>query len=77
MTTDPKSIRPARGLWAAVSPAKRGGYHIAPTTIRHTKKEVREECAGWFSGGWPYLRKEGWRIIRVDVIPSEEGNDGK
>ncbi len=72
MTTDPKSIRPARGLWAAVRPANRGGHYIDHRTLSYTARDARNYAAEYIPGGWPYLRKRGWRIAHVDVIPSEE-----
>lgn len=72
MTPLPKStIRPARGLWAAVSP----NGEISVGSLSYTAKAGRERAERqWLAfGGWPALRKRGWRIIRVDVIPHEEG----
>jgi len=72
------TIRPARGLWAAVSPEG----EIVATTISASKNEA----SAWLSVlipkadralGWPVLAACGWRIIRVDVIPHEEGKDAE
>jgi len=67
MTTDPKSIRPARGLWAAVRPE---GV-IYPETVRATAAAAK--CRAVITmGSWDDLAARGWRIAPVDVIPSEE-----
>lgn len=71
MTTD--EIRPARRLFAAVRPATRGGYYIAYRSVSYTARDAREYAAEYVPGGWPALRKRGWRIVRVDVIPHEGG----
>lgn len=66
MTTDPKAIRPARGLWAAVNTAELPGREIAFWTISSKAKYARAELAGEFEGySWPDLRARGWRIIRA------------
>lgn len=67
------TIRPARGLWAAVSPE--GTIHAS--TVRDNADST--STMAWMVTGepWPALAAIGWRIIRVDVIPHEEGKDAE
>lgn len=71
------TIRPARGLWAAVRPSNRGGYWIDHLSVAFTARDARAYAGEYLPGGWPDLRKRGWRIIRVDVIPHEDGKDAE
>ena len=63
------TIRPARGLWAAVD---RIGL-IHPATIRDSATDARTRLTILFDRPYDVLAARGWRIIRVDVIPHEEG----
>lgn len=64
------TIRPASGLWAAVSPE---GEIIAPTI---SDDEDDAAAIAYFahsrSRSWGEMQDAGWRIIRVDVIPHED-----
>lgn len=70
MTPSP-SIRPSRGLWAAVSPH---GEVIPVVAIGAEESLAAEAMLPNTKGGWNALAARGWRIIRVDVIPHEESD---
>lgn len=70
---DPTPIRPSRGLWAAVTPSGA----IAVETLLKTEAAVKFRVTGCDSLQWPEFAAIGWRIIRVDVIPHEEGKDAE
>lgn len=67
------TIRPARGLWAAVRP----NGEISLASIFRAKRDARDYATSGFGDDWPEFAARGWRIIRVDVIPHEESDNGK
>lgn len=77
MTTDLSTISVHRRLFAPVSPpnARTGRRFIDYGSISYTAKGAREKAAAHWPRGWPGLLKRGWRIIRVDVSPSEVLSD--
>jgi hypothetical protein len=70
--SDTITINPARRLFAAVMSPTRRRQNIFYPSISSSARDARAAAADGFPGGWPELRKHGWRIVRVDVFPSED-----
>lgn len=65
------TVIPTGRLYAPLSPPnpRSGWQYIDYSSISSQAKGAREKAGKFWPGGWPALRKAGWRIIRVQVAP--------
>jgi hypothetical protein len=73
MSTVKAPIVASLDYFAPVSPTSKNGTRwIDHTSVRSRARDARSACAANWSGGWPALRKLGWTIEKVDVVPHQE-----
>lgn len=72
MTSELGKILPSRRLFAAASPPRKrdGSRWIDYRSLSYLAKDARSYAAEYHNGGWESLKKRGWSIVRVDIIPS-------
>lgn len=69
MVEQGKSLRPS-GPWYAVK--HRDGHYAQADSLRSHASSAKDYWAKVTGASWATLHREGWRIVKVRIVPFEE-----